>query len=191
MDLSNIQNSRTIEIVNLAPDSSTASPVRIITSSFSKDFMNQIPRPQKQIDNIVNKIKANNKDYVDQTPHSIQSDSETDYANIITIRKAGPQPPKPLDSNNTTKEKTKASQPQQSSTPIQMDIAKQQNVEHDSTSDLENELELEITATTMDEQQTQPSTQARVDKATKSSEQRPMSSLNTEDIEELDKLILD
>ena len=62
------------------------------------------------MDNIVCKIKASNKDFVEQTPQNTQSYSETDYANIITIKKADTQPPKSLD-NKTKRQKTTAPPP--------------------------------------------------------------------------------
>ena len=87
MELSNIQNSRTIDVINLSSDSSTASPARVVTSSSPKDFMEKTPRPEKRINNIVQKLKASNKDFVEQTPQNNDSNSNTDYANIITIKK--------------------------------------------------------------------------------------------------------
>ena len=99
MDLSKIQNSKTVDVIILALDSSTTSPLRIITSTSPEDFMNQRPRPKKHIENIVNKIKASNKHFAEQIPQSTQSDSETDYSIVFTIKKADPQPPKALDNN--------------------------------------------------------------------------------------------
>ena len=98
MDLSALSNSKTIEIINLASDSSNSSPIRIITSSSPKDFMTNSLRdftpkspsksPKKNIDNVVEKIKATNKQQEAQTTND--TDSDTDYANITTIKKADP-----------------------------------------------------------------------------------------------------
>ena len=95
MDLSALSNSKTIEIINLASDSSNSSPMRIVTSSSPKDFMTNAKRdhilklpsesPKKNIDNVVEKIKATNKHPEAQTTYD--TDSDTDYANIITIKK--------------------------------------------------------------------------------------------------------
>ena len=101
MDLSTFHNSKTIEIINIASDSSTASPARIVTSSSPKDFMNKSPRYKKPIDNVVNKIKPTNKTPEEQTPEANHPDSDTDYANIITIKKADPQQTEPQDKNST------------------------------------------------------------------------------------------
>ena len=166
MDLSNIQNSKKIEVINLTSDSSTASPIRIITSPSPKEFMNQTTGPEKQIDNIANKIKDSNKDLVEQTPQNTQSKSETDYANIITMKKVDRQPAKePMDIS--TQQSTTTPQPQHSSTPNQLDEVQQQNVEHDSTLDIENEPELDEGTATTDQQQTHPSNQAREGKVAK------------------------
>ena len=78
MDLSNIQNSKTNEVIILPSDSSTASPARIVTSSSPKDFMEITPKLKKHKDNIVNKIKTGNEDFVEQNPQNTNSDSETD-----------------------------------------------------------------------------------------------------------------
>ena len=64
-------------------------------------------------------------------------------------------------------------------------------MEHDSTSDVENEPEPQTSAATKDENQHQFSTQASADLAIKAREQSPISSLNTHDIEGLNKLISD
>ena len=72
-----------------------------------------------------------------------------------------------------------------------MDEPQQHNVENDSTSEMEKKSEPEKRVATRGQQQTHSSNQAHEDKATKPSEQNPKSSLNTEDIEELDKLIFD
>ena len=61
MDLSNIQNSKTIKVINLALESSTTSPANMVTSSRTKDFMTHFPRPKNHIDNIVDKIKPTTK----------------------------------------------------------------------------------------------------------------------------------
>ena len=70
MDLSALSISKTIEIINLASDSSNSSPMRIVTSSSPKYFMTNAKRdfmlkspsksPKKNIDNVVEKIKATN-----------------------------------------------------------------------------------------------------------------------------------
>ena len=91
----------------------------------------------------------------------------------------------------STQQNTTAPQPQHSSTPIQLDDAQQQNVEHDSSSHIENEPEREEASETKEQQLTQSSNQATESKAPKLLEQSPISSLDTEDIEELEKLILD
>ena len=106
-----------------------------------------------------------------------------------TIKKADTQTPKPLD--NTTQQNSIVLQAQHASTPIQPDNTPQQTVEHDSTSDIEDEPEPETSAATKYENQHQLSTNASADIATKAPEQSPISSLNTEDIEEFDELIFD
>ena len=98
MDLFALSNSKTIEIINLASDSSNSSPMRIVTSSSPKNFMTNAKRdsmlkspsksPKKNIDNVVEKIKATNKHPDSQTTHDTNSDK--DYANIITIKTADP-----------------------------------------------------------------------------------------------------
>ena len=174
MDLSNIQNSKTNEVINLASDSSTASPVRIVASSSPRDFMTELPPPKKHMDNILDNRKANNKELGEQNPQNTQSDSETDYANIITIKKTDTQPPKPID-NNTTQQNSIVLQPQQASPPIQPDDTPQQTLEHDSTSDIENEPEPETNAATKDENQHQLSTHASADIVTRAPEQSSIS----------------
>ena len=82
-------------------------------------------------------------------------------------------------------------QPQHTSTPIRKDEIQQQTVEHDSTSVIENEPQLETNTATKDNKQPQPSTNFKTDNTTKPSEQSPISSLNTEDTEEFDQLIFD
>ena len=136
-----------------------------------KVVVNQTHRPKKHIDNIVSKIKASNKDFVEQTPQNTQSDSETDYANKITIRKADTQPPKSLD-NKTTRQKTTAPPPNTHKHPSNW-MKYSNKVEHDSTSDIENEPETEERVATTDQQQTQPCIQASKSKATKLSEKKP------------------
>ena len=138
----------------------------------------------------MDKIKANNKELEEQIPHITQSDSETDYANIITIQKADTHQPKPLD-NNATPQNSIVLQPLHASAQIQPDHLPQQTTEHDSTLDVENEPEPETSAVTKDENNHQLSTQASEAIATKAREQSPISSLNTNDIEELNKLISD
>ena len=152
--------------------------------------MTQVPRLKKHIDNIMDKIKANNKELGEKIPHNKQSDCEMDYANIITIKNADTYPSKPLD-NNTTQQNSKILQPQHASVPIQPNNTPQQTVEHDSTSDVENEPETETRAATKDEHKHQVSTQASAEITTKAREQSPISSLDTEDIEEINKLIFD
>ena len=96
MDFSTIKKLETIEVINLASDSSVASPSRIITGSSPKDFMNRKPTAKKHIDTIVSKIRPNNQELISpnvQLQHIEQSDSETDYANIITIKKVDRKPP--------------------------------------------------------------------------------------------------
>ena len=127
MDLFNTQNKDTKKVISLVSDSSTSSPSRIVTSSSPKDFMSQTPRQRKHIVNIVNKIKAINKRLTQTTPHNTQSNIETDYANLITIKKADPQPAQANDSN-ITQQNTTSLHPQHSSTPTQVDDVQQKNV---------------------------------------------------------------
>ena len=94
---------------------------------------------------------------MEQTPQNSDSDSNTDYANIITIKKAKPQQPTAPKDNNAQQDTT-TPQPQQSSTPIQLDEPQQQIVEHDSTSDLENEPETEKRVATMNNNRHTPAT---------------------------------
>ena len=138
MDLSTLQNSKTTETINLASDSSAASPARIVTSS-PKDFMNKLPRAKKHIDNVVKRIKATNQAREEKSTDINEPDKDTDYANIITIKKADPQQTKPHE-NNSTQQSTITPQPQHSSTPIHQNNSQhQQTAEHDSTYDIENE----------------------------------------------------
>ena len=191
MDLITFHNSKTIKIINIASGSSAASPARIVTSSSRKGFMNKSPRSKKHIDNLINKIKATNKAREEQTPEANDPHSDTDYANIITIKKLDPQQTKPQD-NNSTQQNPIFLQPQHSSTPIhQDDSQQQQTVEHDSTSDIENEPQLEINSATKHNEQPQRNIHTNTNTTTKTSEQSPISALNTEDMEELDKLIFD
>ena len=138
MDLSALSNSKTIEIINLASDSSNSSPMRIVTSSSPKDFMTNAKRDcilkspsksqKKNIDNVVEKIKATNKHPEEQSTYD--TDSDTDYANIITIKKAGP-PKTNTQDNIISQQDTTTPQPQHYSTPIQQDnkkITNQQNM---------------------------------------------------------------
>ena len=148
MDLTTFHNSKTIKIINLASDSWAASPARIMTSSSPKDFMNKSRKSKKLLNNVVNKIKATNRAREEQTPEANNPDSDTDYANIITIKKADPQQTKPQD-NNPTQQKPITLQPQHSSTPIhQDDSQQQQTVEHDSISDIENEPQMDTNTAT-------------------------------------------
>ena len=147
MDLSALSNTKTIEIINLASDSSKSSPMRIVISSSPKDFMTNPTRdftpkspsksPKKNIDNVVEKIKWTNKQQEAQTTND--TDSDTDYANIITIKKVDP-PKTNTQDNITLQQDSTEPQPQHYSTPIQQDNQKHhQSAEHDSTSDIENE----------------------------------------------------
>ena len=146
MDKSALSNSKTIEIINLTSDSSNSSPMRIVTSSSPKDFMTNPTRdftlkspsksPKKNIDNVVEKIKATNKQQEAQTTND--TDSDTDYTNIITIKKA--DPPKTNTQDNIISQDITTPQPQHYSNPIQQDNQKHhQSAEPDSTSDIENE----------------------------------------------------
>ena len=141
---------------------------------------------------MVNKIKATNQAREEETPEANDPDTDTDYANIITIKKADQQQTKPHD-NNSTQQNTTTLQPQHSSTPIHQDNPQQQQtVEHDSTSEIENEPQQDMnTATKHNEQQQLKHTYVNNNKTIKTSEQSPISPLNTEDMEELDKLIFD
>ena len=188
MDLSTFNNSKTIEIVNLASVSSAASPIRMVTSSSAKAFMNKSPKSKRHIDNVVNRIKATNQAREEQNTKINVPDKDTDYANIITIKKADPQV-NPND-NNMTQQNPTAPQPQHSSEPIQQNNPQNpQTAEHDSTSDIENDPKTDTTTNHKD----QPShiTDFITIPTSKTSEQSPISSLNTEDIEELNKLIFD
>ena len=197
MDLSALSNSKTIEIINLASDSSNSSPMRIVTSSSPKDFMTNSTRdftpkspsksPKKNIDNVVEKIKATNKQQEAQTAND--TDSDTDYANIITIKKA--DPPKTNTQNQIfSQQDTTTPQPQHYSTPIQQDNQKHhQSAEHDSTSDIENEPQPSSTPTNYAPQPQDNNTNTT--HATKTLDQSPISSLNIEDMEELNKLLFE
>ena len=104
-DLSALSNSKTIEIINLASDSSNSSPMRIVTSSYPSDFMTKSPgdftpkssskSPKRNIDNVVEKLKANNKAQEAQTTKD--TDSDTDFNNA----------PQPQDNNVNTTQATK------------------------------------------------------------------------------------
>ena len=151
-----------------------------------KDF---IPKsPKRNIDNVVDKIIENNQAREEQTTKD--SDTDTDYANIITIKKT--DPPKVTTQYNITIQQTFITpQPQHSSTPIQQDnYQHQQTVEHDSTSDIESEPQTNTT-TTADNAQQSNDNDINTNPATKTSEQSPISSLNTEDMEDLNKLIFE
>ena len=197
MDLSALSNSKTIEIINLASDSSNSSPMRIVASSSPKDFMTNPKRdftlkspsksPKKNIDIVVEKIKATNKHPEAQTTYD--TDSDTDYANIITIKKADPLKTNTQD-NIISQQDTTTPQPQHYSTPIQQDNQKHhQSAEHDSTSDIENEPQASSTPTNNAPQPKDSNTTTT--HATKTLEQSPISSLNIEDVEELNKLIFE
>ena len=185
MDLSALSNSKTIEIKNLASDSSTPSPMRIVTSSSANDFMTKSPK--RNIDNVVDRIKASNQAREEQTTKDTYTD--TDYANILTIKKADP-PKVSTQDNTTTQRNLTTPQPQHSSTPIQQEYHQHhQTAEHDSTSDIENEPQTNTTAT--DNRQQIHDHDINTIPATKTSEQSPISSLNTEDMEELNKIMFD
>ena len=83
--------------------------------------------PKRNIDNVVDQIKANNQAREEQTT----KETDTDYANIITIKKA--DPPKVTTKDNiTTQQNLTTPQPQHSSTPIQQDNHQHhQTAEHD------------------------------------------------------------
>ena len=130
-----LTNSKTIEIKNLASDSTTSSPMGIVTSSSPNDFMTKSPK--RNIENVVDRIKANNKAREEQTTKD--TDTDTDYANIITIKKADP-PKVSTQDNIATQQNPTTPQPQHSSTPNQQtDHQHHQTAQHDSTSDIENE----------------------------------------------------
>ena len=185
MDLSSITNSKTIEIINLASDLSTSSPMRIVTSSPPNDFMTKSPK--RNIDNVVDRIIANNQAREEQTTKN--TDTDTDYANIISIKNA--EPPKVSAQDNiTTQQNLTTPQPEHSSTPNQQeDHQHHQTAEHDSTSDIENEPQTNTTAT--DNTQQIHDNDINTIPTTKTSEQSPISSLNAKDMEELNKFIFD
>ena len=195
MDLTALSNSKTIEIINLASDSSNSSPLRIVTSSSPKDFMKHpaqgqlakspLKSPKKNINNIVEKLKASNQQDVQNTK---DTNSETDYANIITIKKGSP-PRTTTQVNITAQQDTTTPHPQHSSNPLQQDIQLHQSAEHDSTSDIENEPQQSNTP--INDTPQQHKITKDIPQATKTLEQSPISSLNTEDMEELNKLIFE
>ena len=191
-DLSALSNSKTIELINLASDSSKSSPMRIVTSSTPKDFMTKTLKsptksPKRNIDIVVELLKANNQAQEVQTKKV--ADSDTDYANIVTIKKTDP-PKTTTQDNIITQQNNTTPHPQLSSTPIQQDKQKHpQTAEHDSTSDIENEPQ-PITTTTNNAPQPQD-INTKNTPATKTMDQSPISSDNTEDMEELNKLIFD
>ena len=185
MDLSALSSSKTIEIINLASDSSTPSPMLIVPSSTPNDFMTKSPK--RNINNVVDRIKANNQAREEQTTKN--TDTDTDYANIVTIKKAGP-PKISTQDNTTTQQNLTTPQPQHSSTPIQQEYHQHhQTAEHDSTSDIENEPQTNTTAT--ENTQQIHDNDINTTPATKTAEQSPISPRNTEDMEELNKLIFD
>ena len=152
--------------------------------------MNKLPRAKKHIDNVVKRIKATNQAREEKGTDINEPDKDTDYANIITIKKADPQQTKPHE-NNSTQQSTITPQPQHSSTPIhQNNPQHQQTAEHDSTYDIENEQQTDTYTATKHKKQPQ-NTHVNIISATKTSEQSPISSLKAEDTEELDKLIFD
>ena len=128
MYLSALSNSKTIEVINLFSDSSNSSPMRIVTSSSPKDFKISSIRdftlrspsksPKKNIDNVVEEIKATNKQQEAQKTND--TDSDTDYANIITIKKVDP-PKTNTQEDIISQQDTTTPQPQHYSTPIQQD----------------------------------------------------------------------
>ena len=143
--------------------------------------------PKRNINNVVDRIKANNQVREEQTTKD--TDTDTDYAKIITIKKADP-PKVSTQDNTTTEQNLTTPQPQHSSTPIQQEYHQHhQTAEHDSVSDIEIEPQTNTT-TTYNTQQTHDNDINTIP-ATKTSEQSPVSSLNTEDMEELNKLIFD
>ena len=171
--------------MDLASDSSTPTPMRIVTSSSPNDFM--IKSPKRNIDNVVDRIKASNQAREEQTTK--ETDTDTDYANIKTIKKADP-PKVSTQDNTSTQQNLTTPQPQHSSTPIQQEYhQRHQTTEHDSTSDIENEPQTNTTAT--ENTQQIHDNDINTIPATKTSEQSPISTLNTEDMEELNKLIFD
>ena len=151
--------------------------------------MNKSPKSKRHIYNVVNRIKATNQAREEKSTKVNDPDKNTDYANIITIKKANPPQANPHDSN-TTQQNPTTPQPQHSSTPIQQDNLQQpQTAEHDSTSDIENEPQIDTTTNYTDQQP--HNTDSNTIPTTKTSEQSPIPSLNTEDIEELNKMIFD
>ena len=146
--------------------------------------MNKSLKSKRHIDNVVNRIKATNQAREEQSTKVNDPDTDTDYANIITIKKADAPQANPHDSN-TTQQNPTTQQPQHSSTPTQQENLQQpQTAEHDST-------EPQIDTTTNYTDQQPQNTDSNTIPTTKSSEQSPIPSLNTEDIEELNKLIFD
>ena len=146
------------------------------------------PNSKRHIDNVANRIKANNQASEEQVAQNNDPDTDEDYANSITKegRSTTSQPTR----QNTTKKNPSAPQPQHSSTPIQQDDHQhQQTAEHDSTSEIENEPQTNITTT--DNEQQPHNTDFNTIPATKTSEQNSISSLNTEGIEEPNKFIFD
>ena len=159
--------------------------MRIVTSSSPNDFMTKSPK--RNIDNVVDRIKASNQAREEQTTKV--TDTDTDYANIITIKKVDP-PKLSTQDNTTTQQNLTTPQPQRSSTPFQQEYdQRHQTAEHDSTSDIENEPQTDMTAT--DNTQKTNDNDINNIPATKTSEKSPISFLNTEDMEELNKLIFD
>ena len=132
-------------------------------------------------------MTATNKQPEAQTTND--TDSDTDFANIITIKKADP-PKTNTQDNIISQQDTTTPQPQHYSTPIQQDNQKHhQSAEHDSTSDIENEPQPSSTPTNNAPQPQDNNTTTT--QATKTLEQSPISSLNTEDMQELNKLIFE
>ena len=135
MDFSSFNNSKTIEIVNLASDSSAASPMRIVTSSYPKNIFNKSPKSIRHIDNVVNRIKATNQAREEQSTKINDPDTDTDYANIIAKKKADPPQADPHDSN-TTQQNPTTSQPHIHPHHSNKTPPHPQTAEHDSTSDI-------------------------------------------------------
>ena len=112
--------------------------------------MNKSPQSKRHIDIVVNRIKETNQAREEQSTKINDPDTDADYANIITIKKADPPQANPHDSNTTQQNPTT---PQHSSTPIQQDDPPHpQTAEHDSTSDIENEPQTDATTNYNDQQ---------------------------------------
>ena len=91
-------------MINLALDSSETSQTGIITSYSPKDFMQSKISPKRQIDRLVKKIRAKNQEKLtseEQPPQIKKPDSESDYTNIIIIRRAEANAPQDYKSDTT------------------------------------------------------------------------------------------